>query len=323
MIHVLHGPDNFSLQQALEEIKGTLGDRESLALNTTFLDGRRLTPAPIMEACNALPFLANWRLVIVEGLLERFEPAAAGKRPEVREWQGLMDFLPRLPPTTALVFVDDKLTRANPLLRKLGKAASVAEFPPLRGAALTTWIVTRVKERGSAMSPDAVRLLVQSAGDDLWVLAGEIEKLSLYAMGRRIEAEDVRLVASSAREVTIFNVVDAMAERRLSAAMQLLHQLLTEGTPPTHLLTMMSRQVRLMVVAKDIGRQRLSPEDKRRQLGVSANYPLQKLLDQSAGHSAERLVAIYQKILDADLAIKTGKWPDELALDLLMVDVAA
>jgi DNA polymerase-3 subunit delta len=119
-------------------------------------------------------------------------------------------------------------------------------------------------------------------------------------------------------------MVDAIAEKRLPAAMRLLHQLLTEGTPPTHLLTMMSRQVRLMVQAKELSRQtRLSSDEKRVQLGVSWNYPVDKLLSQSADHSKERLFAIYEKILETDLAIKTGKWPDELALDLLVADVCS
>ena len=56
---------------------------------------------------------------------------------------------------------------------------------------------------------------------------------------------------------------------------------------------------------------------------MSWNYPIDKLLSQSADHSKERLVAIYEKILETDLAIKTGKWQDELALDLLVVDVCS
>ncbi len=324
MVHVLYGPDDFTLRQQLDEIKGSLGDRESLALNTTVLDGRRLNPLPLIEACSAVPFLASWRLVIVEGLLERFEPAAAGKRPPVSEWQGLIDFLPARPPTTALVFVDGRLTRANPLLRKLGPLATVRDFPALRGDALLSWVRERVRAQEAEIADRAARLLVETAGADLWVLDREIEKLSLFAVGRRIEMADVQQVTSCVREGNIFAMVDAMAEKKLTAAMRLLHQLLAEGAAPTHLLTMMTRQVRLMVLAKDLGGgRRLSSEEKRRQLGVSANYPLQRLLDQSAGHSLERLLDIYQKILDTDLAIKTGRWTDELALDLLLVEVAA
>lgn len=323
MIYVLYGTDDFSLRHELEEIKSTLGDRESLSLNTTVLDGRRLTPPHLIDACSTVPFLANCRLVIVEGLLERFEQSAGTKRPLISEWQGLVDFLSTMPPSTVLVFIDGKLAKNNPLLKKMVKTATVHDFPALKGLQLADWIQSRVAARGSTISTRAVRLLIETSGDDLWVLANEIDKLSLYAQGRRIEEADVKRVASSAREASIFAMVDAIAEKKLATAMRLLHQLLNEGTPPTHLLTMMARQVRLMVQAKELGRQRLSLEEKRNQLGLSWNFPVDKLFSQSADHSRERLLAIYDKILETDVAIKTGKWQDELALDLLVVEVCS
>jgi DNA polymerase-3 subunit delta len=323
LLYVLFGTDDFSLRQTLEHIKSTLGDRDSLSLNTTALDGRHLTASQLINACNTVPFLAACRLVIVEGLLERFEQSAATKRPLISEWQSLIDFLPAKPPSTVLVLIDGKISKSNPLLKKMAKTARVHDFPPLKGPRLQQWILSRVAAQGAAISPRAVRPLIETAGEDLWVLANEIDKLSLYAGGRRIEEADVQQVSSFAREANIFAMVDAIAEKRLPASMRLLHQLLSEGTPPTHLLTMMSRQVRLMVQAKELGRQRLSLEEKREQLGLSWNFPIDKLLSQSADHSKERLLAIYEKILETDLAIKTGKWQDELALDLLVVDVCS
>jgi DNA polymerase-3 subunit delta len=324
LISVLFGLDDFSLRQKLEGIKSTLGDKESLYLNTTVLDGCGLTASHLIGICNTIPFLANYRLVIVEGLLERFEQSASGKRSQISEWQGLTDFVPTKPASTVLVLIDGKIAKGNPLLKGLAKVAKMHEFPPLKGLRLQQWIQSRVAEQGAGIAPRAVRTLIETAGEDLWVLANEIEKLSLYAKGRNIEEGDVQRVASSAREANVFAMVDAIAEKRLPAAMRLLHQLLTEGTPATHLLTMMSRQVRLMVQAKELSRQpRLSPEEKREQLGVSANYPIEKLLSQSADHSGARLLEIYAKVLETDMAIKTGKWQDDLALDILVADVCS
>jgi len=324
MVYVLFGPDDFSLRQKLEGMKSTLGDKESLSLNTTVLDGRGLTASHLIGTCNTVPFLANYRLVIVEGLLERFEQSAGGKRAQVSEWQSLADFVPTKPPSTVLVLIDGKIAKANPLLKKLAKVGKVHEFPTLKGPRLQQWIQSRVAEQGGGISSRAVRALIETAGEDLWVLANEIEKLSLYAKGRSVEEADVQRVVSSAREGNVFAMVDAIAEKRLPAAMRLLHQLLTEGTPPTHLLTMMSRQIRLMVQAKELSRQpRLSTEEKREQLGVSVNYPIERLFSQSADYSAGRLVEIYAKMLETDMAIKTGKWQDELALDLLVADVCS
>ncbi len=324
MVYILFGTDDFSLRQKLEEIKSTLGDKESLSLNTTVLDGHRLTASQLVNTCNTVPFLANWRLVVVEGLLERFDQSSSPKQPQLSEWQSFVDFIPAKPPSTVLVLIDGKIAKNNALLKKLAKICKLHEFPALKGERLRKWVQARAAGHAESISPRAARLLTETAGEDLWVLANEIEKLSLYAKGRRIEEADVQRVTSSAREANIFAMVDAIAEKRMPAAMRLLHQLLTDGTPPTYLLTMMSRQVRLMVQAKELSRQpRLSSEEQREQLGLSWNYPIDKLLNQSADYSKDRLVAIYEKILDTDLAIKTGKWQDELALDLLVVDVCS
>ena len=73
MIYVLYGRDEFSLHEELKRIKASLGDSESLATNTTVFEGKQVSLGQLLDACMALPFLGTSRLVIVEGLLTRFE----------------------------------------------------------------------------------------------------------------------------------------------------------------------------------------------------------------------------------------------------------
>ena len=80
LLYILFGADDFSLNESLEEIKKGIGDRPMLDSNTTILEGRQLTPNQLREVCAALPFLAPKRLVIVKGLLERFEPGGGQGR---------------------------------------------------------------------------------------------------------------------------------------------------------------------------------------------------------------------------------------------------
>ena len=74
MLYILNGEDDFSLRQVLEEIKKRVGDPIVLEANTTLLDGQRVAVDQLRNACETVPFLAEKRLVIVEGLLGRFEP---------------------------------------------------------------------------------------------------------------------------------------------------------------------------------------------------------------------------------------------------------
>jgi len=263
MFYILFGPDEFSLREELERIKDSLGDRESLASNTTIFEGKQVGLNQLMDACMALPFLGSHRLIIVEGLLARFEgdkgewqalEEGEGGRGEFekREWGEFKNRIGGMPQSTVLVLVDGQVKKGNALLKGLAPLAEVKEFPLLKRAALEEWIQRRVREGEGTISPEAVRMLASLVGENLWVLASEIEKLLLYTAGRRIEEGDVKGVVSYAREANVFAMVDALIEGRAARAAPLLHQLLQEGDTAPHLLVMITRQLRLLVQAKEL-----------------------------------------------------------------------
>ena len=51
-------------------------------------------------------------------------------------------------------------------------------------------------------------------------------------------------------------------------------------------------------------------------------YPTQKAMQQSSHWRMSELVAVYDRLLETDLAIKTGKLPDDLAVELLVVELS-
>lgn len=324
MLYILFGANDFSLRERLEELKKGWGDEESLAINTTFFEASKLTPSQLLNTCDSTPFLGENRLVIVEGLLRRFERKVETRlptKPELDEWQALIDYAAKLPPSTQLVLIDSKIGKDNPLLKKLAPNARIQEFPLLKGSKLQQWIYSRVAGWDGSISPRAVKLLAELAGENLWLLANELEKLHLYASGRRIEEEDAQQITCYARETNVFSMVDAIVEQRAPTAMQFLHQLLAEGMAPPYLLFMITRQLRLMVQAKELDIHKTSPAKIQEQLGLSPNYPIDRLLRQTSSYSMPRLVEVYRKLLETDLSIKTGRWKGELALELLIAEL--
>lgn len=328
MLYILYGQDDFSLNQALDKIRDSLGDRDSVATNTTRLEGRHLTLSELRNKCDAAPFLCSHRLVIVDGLLERFEakPGRSGSRKGrsesgLGEWEGLDSYIKQMPQTTVLVLVDGVVQADNPLLKRLAPLAEVKDFPLLRGRDLKAWIRQRVKEDGGNIAPGAVDLLAELIGGDLWAMDGEIQKLLLYAQERAINEDDVRQLVSCIQEASIFALVDAVAEGRTELAQQLLHRLYDEGVPPTHILTMIARQFRLIALAGDLGRG-LSRLQIQYRLGLKSSYAVDKTLSQAKLYDFERVKRAYDKLLETDLAIKTGKYGDKLALELLVTELA-
>ncbi len=327
MLYILYGADDFSLKTRLQELEREVDDAGSLEFNLTTFSARDLTPAQLVNACSTSPFLGQKRMVVVEGLLSHFDPRSIGggdsPRRTLGEWEFLKGFVEGMPQSTILILIDGNIRKDNLMLKKLSSKALVENFHPLWGRELQGWIMRRVRERGGNIAPRAVELLSALAGDNLWVLSQEIDKLLAYTDGRRIEAEDVRKLTNYVREVTIFATVDAIVEHRGTTAIQMIHRLLGEGVSVPYLLTMLTRQLRLMLQIKEMDIPSMEEGAIRRELGVAPKYPLNKLFRQTASYSAERLVEVYEELLKVDITIKTGRWGAELAIDLLVINLCA
>lgn len=328
MLHVLTGDDDYSIRQALEEIKNSIGDHTALMTNTTVLEGRQLTIEQLKNACETVPFLAEKRLVIVEGLLGRFESRGrTGRKKSARnndkqeEYIAISDIVKQVPEFTELVLIDGRINTGNPLLRDLLPTKRVKTFPILKEPQLRQWIERRVTTYGGNISPEAVRLLVRFVGSDLWMMANEIDKLTLYVGDRRIEEEDVKTAVSYAQEASVFNMVDAIIESRVGVAQELYQQLLKQGSAPAQLLVMLGRQVRIIYQIKDMRGRRKTRNEIQSTLGLTSDFVLRKAWEQADKYSLSRLGEVYHKLLEADLSIKTGKYDGELALNILIAEL--
>ncbi len=329
MLYILWGEDDFSLTRSLEEIKQGLGDQSLLMANTTVLDGQQVTLDQLRAVVETVPFLAEKRLVIIQGLLGRFEAGGkprrrkktaspAGKEPE---YKSFAERLSRIPEGTVLVLMDGKIKNSNPLLRQLSPRAEARSFPLLKNEGLRQWVRRGVAEQGASISPEAVDLLAKLVGGNLWIMSNEISKLALFASGRRIEVEDIKAVVSSAQETSVFAMVDAILDFRAGVAEQLVEELLERGASPAYLLVMLARQVRLIVQAGELRRQRRPEVEIQDRLGLASEFALRKTLDQAQRYPLERLREVYNKLLETDLSIKTGKYEGGLALNLLIAEL--
>ena len=331
MIYLLHGGDEFSLNEVLASMKEDLEPAELRDVNIATLDGAHVSLGELIAVCDTVPFLAEKRMVIVRGLLAKFEaraPARGGTRGTPSQdrgrgpWEGLPEYLPRMSQTTELVFVEERLSEANPLLATLRPLVEVRTFPLPAGNALRQWIRQRAASQGIDMEPRAVDTLAETIGSNLRIIDLELRKLSLFRWGGVIRHEDVQELVAYAKEANIFAAVDAVLEGRAGVAVRLAHQLLDSGRAPSHLLTMIARQVRFLLLAKDLKAQGVASSEMGRRLSLSG-FPLRKTLEQEGRFTHERLAHIHHKLLEADISIKTGELDDGLALDVLIAEVAS
>ncbi|MSP13341.1 MAG: DNA polymerase III subunit delta [Chloroflexi bacterium] len=336
MFYILHGDDEFSRSEALDELKHKMGDATMADLNTSVLDGRKLSLPDLIYACDSMPFLSERRLVIVDGLLTHLgrkrkgniedeantpSEAPSQERPADDFTKKLLDYLSHLPDTTRLVLIErEKLPARHPVLAyaQNNRNAYVKEYLlPVR-ARLTHWIQTQAKTKGGQIQPDAAELLGAYIGNDLRLLDQELEKLLMHSYpDARITAAEVRLLVPYVRESNIFEMVDALCARNGHMATRLLHGLIEDGESPQYLLTMIARQFRILIQMKELSQQGLPAESIRSQLGLHP-FVVEKGLAQTRQFTLDQLLQIHHRLLELDVSIKTGHTEAVLALDLLV-----
>lgn len=331
MFYIIYGNDNYRCHEALKKIKLDMGNSEIADINTVRLDGRKITVSQLTEVCNMVPFMAGKRLVIIEGMLKRFQigdrqTEGDDKEEEnqhLSEWRKFIDYIKVMPDSTLLVLFDPDLDLKanNPLLKSfIPVADNVLQFGDLRGKELITWIKEYASKKGGRITPAALTLLADYLGGDLWSLSSEIDKLITFCGNREITDDDIRKMTAFVREENIFSLVDSVLEGKIKEAQQMVHRMLKYGTSPLQIMALIEKQLQVILIIKGMPVNMPSAQIKEK-LGLNPRYPLEKTLKQSRAFTISRLRHCFHCLLDTDLAIKTGKYEDELALNLMIIEL--
>lgn len=338
MFYIFHGEEEFGRSEELAGLRAQMagGDEAMAQLNTSLLDGKRTTMGELRHACDSIPFMADRRLVIVNGLLGRLPPGGTAKgqkppRPEdSASSRALLDdlaaYLPNLPPTTRLVFLEDVTLKPSHPILKVAQAegkqqkAFIKHFDQPKDWELPGWIQQRGKNKEGEIDRGAANLLARLVGSDMRLLDQEIDKLLLYADGRPVTEQDVQLLVSLARQAVIFDLVDCVGRRETDRALGLLHRLLDDGAEPLYLLAMLARQVRILIQVSELQAERLSPEETAKRLKLHA-FAAKKGIAQARNFDLPQLEESHRRLVETDWQIKTGEMEPILALDMLVVSL--
>jgi DNA polymerase-3 subunit delta len=301
-LFIFQGKDRFSMQQEVQSLR-----KGVLESDIIFLDGKKVSIGDFEAAFLSLPFLSPRRVIILEGTLNALNSSSTRKK--------FSSLTQNLPPTTFIIILDEE----GRFPSNLCPQAHVKRFTPPRGEKLRRWILSQVEKEGGNISSDAVDILCEFTPGDLGVLSSEIAKLSLYAQGRKIDKEDVIKLTSLSLKESIFSLVDSILEGHLGKALGALHYLLFSGATPPYILSMLCRQFRLLIQAKELMDQGSPAANMCDILGVQG-YALNKILSQAENQSFLELTSAYGKLAEADLRIKTGG-PPRLTLDILLAEL--
>ncbi len=317
-VYMFIGPEEYVKREALNALRGKLLPSGLESLNDAVLEGA--TAQQITDAAETLPMMCQRRVVTVRD----WAPLLPAKsKNEDNEVAWMQKWLENPAQSCALVFY----MRSEPDGRKkmtalLKKKAEVVNFDLLSDAELTRWCASFLKPAGKRISGKALSTLTYMAGRELTRLSGELNKLVAYLGDERneITEADIAAIVSGSLEYNIFELLNSLLSGDVKKGRQTVSSLLQGGQTTMGILATLTRQIRQlahMKCALDAGSTVQAVQE---QLKLHP-YAAKQTARQCSRLSAGWLTALYERCVDLDYAVKSGRLRDRDALDGLIFQI--
>ncbi len=327
-ILVFQGDDELSIQEGLQSLVKKFDSGAFAGMNSVRIKANPAQRDKLASQINTMPLGGDKRLVILDLALDTF------KAKHAQEW--LAEILKAIPESTvvALVIPDSKKYFEGKLIWQVGekhwlrkvledldKKIEWIEKPLPAQSEMPEWIMKEALAQGANFETSAAVQLANRVGNDLFQARQEIGKaLSYCGKGTPVTKDVIQKLGWQSHEADIFKMVDAAGQRDSSKAFGLLRLLLQE-LPSQYILTMLARQIRLLIIAKEVMDEGGSEKDVIAACGA-APFLAKKLMGQARRFSMHELTMIYRKLDGMDESSKTGLATMDVELELLVAELS-
>lgn len=304
-IYLLYGEEAFLKNSYKNRLKeAIIGDD---TMNFARFEGKGLDVDELIRLADTMPFFAERRLILVED--SGFFKSAS---------DALVQYLPSMPDTTILLFVETEVDKRNRLYKKVKDMGYAAELNRQDSAQLARWaggILTREQKK---ITKHTMELFLSMAGDDMENIRMELEKLISYTLGREvITDEDVLAVCTVQVTNRIFEMVSAIVNRQPRKAMNLYEDLLTLKEPPMRILFLIARQFNQLLQVKDLMGKGMDKGTIASKLKMQP-FVVGKTMPQARQFGREQILSYVEFCVETEEAVKSGRLQDRLAVELLI-----
>lgn len=306
-VYLLYGEENYLKKQYKDRLsKAMLPDGDTM--NFTYYEGKGIDVREVIDLAETVPFFADRRLLVLENT-GFFKAGGAD----------LAEYLKELPPTTYFLFVENEVDKRSKLYKAVKAKGHVTELPFQDENTLKRWILGQVKKENKQISEGTLKALLEKVGTDMEHLLRELEKLFCYTLERdTITSEDVNEVCITQMSNHIFDMVNAVADKRQKQALDLYYELLALKEPPMKILFLMIRQYRILFQVKDLLKQGYGRKEIAAKAGLHP-FVAGKYMEQARHFRTSELRAIVEDGAEMEVRVKTGKLMDTLAVEVFIV----
>ncbi len=306
-VYLLYGEEAYLKKQYKDKLRNAMVSTDD-NMNYAYYEGKGINVNEVIDLAETLPFFAERRLIVLEDT--GFFKSASVE---------LADYIKEMPETTSMIFVETEIDKRGKLYKAVQAKGRAVELGRQDENTLLRWVASNVKQEQKQISENTVRFFLAKVGTDMENIQKELEKLFCYTLDKdSITTEDVEEICTTQITNQIFDMVNAVADKKQRKALEFYNDLLALKEPPMKILALLTRQFKLLLEVKTMDKQGYGRKEIAEKAGINP-FVVGKYQVQAKAFSEKELRQIMEDSVETDEAIKTGRLTDTLGVELFIM----
>lgn len=308
-VYLLYGEEAYLRKQYKNKLRDALSTQGD-TMNIHYFEGKGISIPQLIDLAETLPFLAKRRVILLEnsGFFKQ-----GGDQ--------LAEYLQSPCETAFFLFAETEVDKRSRLYKTVNKFGCCVEFAHQDESTLKKWILSLVKKEGKQITEQALSHFIAKVGTDMENIRMELEKLFCYCLKQEaIAIEDMDAVCVSRISSHIFDMVNAIADKRQKMALDLYYDLLALKEPPMRILFLIARQYNVLLQVKQLKKKGFGNKEIGEKVGLPG-FIAGKYVAQAARFKETELKSAVTKCVETEEAVKTGRLQDVMGVEMLILSV--
>ncbi len=310
-IYLLYGEEAYLRKQYRDRLRNALA-AEGDTMNYSYFEGKDISVGAVIDLAETLPFFADRRVIVVENS-NLFK--SGGEK--------MAEYLASPAQAAYFVFVETEIDKRSKLFKTVSAKGTAVEFPVQNEATLKKWILGMIKKEGKQITGNALDFFLEKTGTDMENIRKELEKLMCYCMDKdAVSEQDIGEICTHRAGNHVFDMVNAIADKRQKKALDLYYELLALKEPAMRILFLIARQFNTLMQVKELKGKGYDNKTIGGKVGLPP-FIAGKYAAQAAKFKKEDLRGALEACVEAEEAVKTGRMNDVMSVELLIVRYSA
>lgn len=313
-VYFFFGEDAYSIDSAVKYLEKIIEPKLSTELDKEVIAGKERTIVELLDMASSFPFGEGKKLLIVRD----FDEVRGDKKKFASYANNPND-------TTIIILTRQggiSNLEAEPYTTLL-KHNYLFEAKEPKGEELINWVVRYASLRHKTISQENASLLTEIAGENRSLIEMQLQKIISFlgSESKEITGELINNISSNLKELTIFDLQNAVSRRDTARAYECTMNLLEQGKDILFIISMLTRFFSLVSQIPEL--EKLYQNNDRevsQKLGIYYRY-YESYKTASRYYRDKRLFKAARALFEADLAVKTSAGSSESLAVIMLTEI--